>query len=170
MVINEVSVFQKKALKSSINGTYIILFQVFAHHILRQLLKRNLGVFALEVAAACRDLPHFAHSLELLLHGVLEEEATSSEPIPGLEYLTSFCTVFHKCAVCVIADPLLPRCVAFIQEFPEFLRTVAHCARKTELALWSSLFAVTGSPNDLFEVLLICIDTVISCSKTKMSI
>ncbi|KAK6014091.1 RIC1 protein [Ostertagia ostertagi] len=94
-------------------------FAVFAHHILRQLLKRNLGVFALEVAAACRHLPHFAHSLELLLHGIHYFLDVWLRPFP-----------------------------------PEFLRTVAHCARKTELALWSSLFAVTGSPNDLFEVCL----------------
>lgn len=62
---------------------YILQNQVYVHLILRQLLRRNLGVQALEVAASCTDLGHFAHMLELLVHDVLEEEATSKEPIPG---------------------------------------------------------------------------------------
>ena len=103
--------------------------EVYLQQLLRQLIRRNLGHHAWEIAASCSALPYFQHSLELLLHSVLEEEATSKEPIP---------------------DALLPSVVDFIRSFPVYRETVVRCTRKTEVALWQYLFAAVGSPRDLF--------------------
>lgn len=101
------------------------------HQILRQLIHRNLGFHAWEIARSCSSLPYFPHSLELLLHEVLEEEATSKDPIP---------------------DAQLPSVVEFIREFPGvWARAVVQCARKTEIALWPYLFSVAGPPKKLLQ-------------------
>lgn len=80
--------------------------QIYLHHILRQLLVRNLGEQALLLAQSCAALPYFPHVMELMVHVVLEEEATSREPIP---------------------DPLLPTVAKFITEFPLFLQVRERC-------------------------------------------
>ena len=60
---------------------------------------------------------------------MLEEEATSKDPIP---------------------DALLPSIVEFIRSFHVYRETVVRCARKTEVALWPYLFSAVGSARELF--------------------
>uniref|UniRef100_A0A5K3F2C6 Protein RIC1 homolog n=2 Tax=Mesocestoides corti TaxID=53468 RepID=A0A5K3F2C6_MESCO len=112
---------------------YCVQFKtnLFLPHLLKDLLLKNLSGVAFELASAYQHLPYFQHILELLLHEVLEEEATSKVPIP---------------------DPLLPQVAAFIEHFPHFLDVVVQCTRKTEVTWWRHLFCALGRrPKDVFD-------------------
>lgn len=91
---------------------------------------------ALAFASNYQDLVYFGHSLEVLLHSVLEDTVDArsgleSEASPGGSTLALVAT--------------------FLDHFPESLDVVVGCARKTEVEHWSQLFDVVGRPRDLYE-------------------
>ena len=98
--------------------------------ILKQLLKRNLISHAMRITYSCADLPHFDYILEHLIHTVLEEEAAQGAPTK---------------------NALLPNVIELIRPFPNFIKIVGECARKTEIAVWTYLFGAAGKPKELFE-------------------
>ena len=83
---------------------------------------------AKKLANGYRYLPYFLHILELLVHKISEEEATSSSN-----------------------EKLLPKVVEFIKQFPEYLKIISHCTRKSEVAFWPYLFSIVGNPRLLFD-------------------
>ncbi|KAI9317719.1 RIC1-domain-containing protein [Dichotomocladium elegans] len=106
---------------------------LFIHHILEHLLRRGWEEDAVVFGRAYERLIYFGHSLEILLHRVLEDE-TENQPA-------------H-------AEPILPLVIKFLDQFPHALDVIVSCARKTEVALWGHLFSVVGEPKDLFELCL----------------
>ncbi|ORY05246.1 RIC1-domain-containing protein [Basidiobolus meristosporus CBS 931.73] len=108
---------------------------LFIHHAVRHFLSKGLESEAVTYALCYQRLKYFAHSLEVLLHQVLEDEADASAT-PG-------------------KDAELPSVVQFLNHFPQYLDVVVRCARKTEVALWGYLFSAVGNPRELFER---CID------------
>jgi hypothetical protein len=85
---------------------------------------------ALHLAQQYQYLEYFAHSLEILLHNVLDEEVDTS-PTPE--------------------TALLPGVLSFLSSFPQYLDIVVQCTRKTEVRSWRTLFTYLPPPQELFE-------------------
>ncbi|KAF5377213.1 hypothetical protein D9615_006326 [Tricholomella constricta] len=114
---------------------------LFLHHILRFLLGNRQVKEAVTFAAHYKELVYFAHALEILLHTVVESEATlesESESEDGE----------------IAPDAVLPTVVEFLDHFDAALDVVVGCARKTELTRWRRLFSIVGNPKSLFETCL----------------
>ncbi|CUS15732.1 unnamed protein product [Tuber aestivum] len=105
---------------------------IFLSHILRHHLTCHRLGAAVELAVSYEKLRYFGHILEVLMHHVLDDEADRP---PGPEVIAA----------------VLPEVIRFLSHFPQYLDVILGCTRKTEVASWSYLFDVVGSPKALFE-------------------
>lgn len=78
----------------------------------------------------------FAHALEILLHTVVESDAS----LEAEKEADSS------------RDAVLSTTVEFLDHFDAALDVVVGCARKTEMTRWRRLFSIVGNPKALFEV------------------
>lgn len=103
--------------------------QLFIHHVILDMLRRGQDADALSMGEHYAQYDYFGHSMEQLLHGVLDEEVSGG-------------TGGHK---------MLSRVIAYLRQFPRlFYRVVVRCTRKSEVSMWHHLFAAVGDVQQLF--------------------
>lgn len=81
---------------------------------------------AYEFTSSYQNLAHFSHSLEVLLHSVLENSDGKS-------------------------DLQLESAIKLVKKFPQALQVIVNCARKSEMTLWRSFFDVASDPKLLYQ-------------------
>ncbi|KZP16760.1 RIC1-domain-containing protein [Athelia psychrophila] len=111
---------------------------LFLHHILLCHLEAQQVREAVVFAAHYQHLVFFAHALEILLHNVVESDAS----LDAGDTLTAS------------RDLVLSTTIDFLDHFDAALEVVVGCARKTEMTRWPRLFSVVGNPKSLFETCL----------------
>ncbi|KAK7058364.1 WD40 repeat protein [Paramarasmius palmivorus] len=108
---------------------------LFLQHILHCHLEAGHLREAIVFASNYQHLVYFSHSLEMLLHTVVESEPSPDSPSEN-------------------ADKLLSTVVEFLDHFDGALDVVVGCVRKTEMSRWPRLFNIVGNPKALFETCL----------------
>lgn len=110
---------------------------LFLQHILLHHLENGQVAEAVSFASYYKNLVFFAHSLEILLHTVVESD---------------FVAANNDVESSNKSIAILPTVADFLDHFDTSLDVVVGCARKTELTRWPHLFNVVGTPKSLFEV------------------
>ncbi|WVR09306.1 hypothetical protein IAU60_006371 [Kwoniella sp. DSM 27419] len=129
-------------------GTHLFLPQFLRYHLTSS---PPSVANALILASHFQHLVYFAHSLEILLHSVLEDEAAKPTPtatlaVDGIDPDSDPVEGTKP----TLMDPLSV-VITFLDYFPSALDVVVGCARKTEVDRWKILFDIVGSPRELFE-------------------
>lgn len=105
--------------------------------LLRHLLDSYDSPSALHMCEAYRELPYFAHSLEMLLHTLLDEQAHDDSESEHDGQLTG--------------ESILPSVLTFMSSFPCYLDVIVGCTRKTDMRTWQTLFKCLPPVVQLFE-------------------
>lgn len=117
---------------------------LFIPYILRQqLCDEQDTASALSLAHQYQYLSYFPHTLEILLHHVLDDEVDAN-PVK---------TTGKELANLNPESPL-PTVLSFLQTVlspTQYLSTIVQCIRKTEITSWRTLFAHLPGPHTLFE-------------------
>lgn len=79
-----------------------------------------------ENALFFEDLPYFEFVIELVLYKALEASESDSTELQVL--------------------------ISFLKTHISFPKIIMYCARKIEASFWQKLFAISGPPEDIFEV------------------
>ena len=123
------------ALHAPLTRSQNILSATLRHH-LRQ---RTPAPLLHKIAEKAQWHPHFTHSLEWLVHTLLEDTMTASAPAGA------------ECGPAGEDFNLLGPAINLVRGFPDFLEVVVRVARKTDPQQWPSLFRHTGMPSNLLE-------------------
>ncbi|EMD41642.1 hypothetical protein CERSUDRAFT_128592 [Gelatoporia subvermispora B] len=113
---------------------------LFLHHVLLFHLRNGQVREAVFFASHYQHLVYFAHALEILLHSVIEEDATASQEQEQDSASGS--------------SSILSVAIEFLDHFDAALDVVVGCARKIEMDRWPRLFDIVGNPKSLFETCL----------------
>lgn len=107
--------------------------KLFLDYFLRYLLSNKMIQEATGFLDEFKQLKYFSHSIEILLHELLETEADKNSAV------------------------ILPTLINFIESsYPEiYLNVIVSCARKSEVCLWQFLFSVVGDATRLFHKCLL---------------
>ncbi|RKF63353.1 RAB6A-GEF complex partner protein 1 [Erysiphe neolycopersici] len=103
---------------------------LFIPHVLQFQLSQFDHAAAINSAKRYQGLNYFAHSLEMLLYNILEQEVDT-------------CSADK--------NSLLPMVISFLSMFPQYLDIIVQCTRKTEVRSWRTLFKYLPTPQELFN-------------------
>ena len=113
---------------------------LFLHHVLRVHIDNGQIKEAVAFASHYQHLVFFAHALEILLHSVVEDDASMNHADTESDTDASD------------DESVLSRTIEFLDYFDVSMDVVVGCARKIEVTRWPRLFDVVGNPKTLFEV------------------